>query len=312
MTIRPRPRIALGFIVALLVVCTATVEAHHRIKYGHWVGYGWHVDLASEKVTSGIPGVERFWYAVVTNFTLLPGSVEACLEPNDVQPHEVPFYPFRIQVSNTATGDWRTVSPDLRLNCGADRMARQTIWPMRSFATDPISPAQTGGFRQGDWVRFVVYFTFDDRPGKRRVLASPPFQFTYEWMGLRTTLCELMSQPERFTGQLVHFEATVEKALEKSIAFDRSCGAEIWLDTLDSHDTLVLNFAYNEMQRLASDPKYAVTATVGGRFEHVSKAGGWSRHGFGHLNQWSSELVLKSVSVVVARPTDRPVQEKRK
>jgi hypothetical protein len=137
---------------------------------------------------------------------------------------------------------------------------------MRSFATERMIIAQTGGFRQGDWVRFVAYSTFDDRPSKRRVLASPPFQFTNEWMGLGTTLCELMSEPERFTGQLVHFEAEVEKGLEKNIAVDRSCSAEIWLETLDFHDLLILSDTYKFMQESSSDPKYAVTAVLVGRF----------------------------------------------
>ena len=47
-----------------------------------------------------------------------------------------------------------------------------------SFATERISPAATGGFQKRDRVRFVIYSSFDNHPGKRRILASQPFQWT--------------------------------------------------------------------------------------------------------------------------------------
>jgi hypothetical protein len=309
--IRTRPRIAIAALVALLLVGIATVEVHHRTMHGHWIAYGWHVDLASERVNSDIPGVERRWYAVVTNFALLPSSVDACMIPNDVQPHELPFYPFRIQVSTTATGRWRTVRPDLRLDCEPDRVERRTIWPLRSFATERISPAETGGFRERDWVRFAVYTTFDNRPGKRRVLVSLPFQFLYEWKGLvRTTLCELVKAPERFSEQWVQFEAAVDKGFERSVAVDRSCHAEIWLQTLDLYDPLTLDGLYTGMNEHSSDSKYDVIASLVGKFQHVNSGGVSFGHGLGHLGQWSSQLVLKSVSFVAAKPIDRAATEK--
>lgn len=69
-------------------------------------------------------------------------------------------------------------------------------------------------------------------------------------------------------------------------------------------------------------PLYIVTATVTGRFDHTDRK--WrmvrghdtdrvpSSLGFGHMNSWDSQLVLQSVSDVVAKSIDPSVYEKRK
>ncbi len=69
-------------------------------------------------------------------------------------------------------------------------------------------------------------------------------------------------------------------------------------------------------------PLYVVTATVTGRFDHTDRK--WrmvrghdadrvpSSMGFGHMNSWDSQLVLQSVSDVIAKPIDPSVYEKSK
>ena len=71
-----------------------------------------------------------------------------------------------------------------------------------------------------------------------------------------------------------------------------------------------------------SYPLYSVSASMVGRFDHTDRK--WrmvrgddadkvpSSMGFGHLNSWDSQLVLQSVSNVVAKPIDRSVYEKKK
>jgi hypothetical protein len=307
---RHRVRTAVAIIAAVLIADTATVEVQHRIRHGHWVAYGWHVDLATEKVTADGSGVERRWYAVVTSFSLLPGSVDACIIPNDVRPHRIPFYPFRVQVWNTSRGQWQTVRPELRLECKPEAVERQVIWPTRSIETEKINPAETGGIRERDFVRVVAYSTFDNRPGQRLLSTSRPFQFVYDWTGVvRTTLCQLAKDPERFSDHLVQFEATVEKNFERSVALDRTCGAEIWLDTDHLHDPLSWNGLYPAMNEHSCDPRCDVVASLAGKFQHDRSGGAPVNHGFGHLGQWSSQLVLKSVSIVTSKPTDASAPE---
>jgi hypothetical protein len=64
---------------------------------------------------------------------------------------------------------------------------------------------------------------------------------------------------------------------------------------------------------------YSVTATMTGRFEHASlkairdtsnKIEIIEPVGFGHMTMWDSQLVLQSVSDVVAKPVDGTVNEK--
>lgn len=75
-------------------------------------------------------------------------------------------------------------------------------------------------------------------------------------------------------------------------------------------------------ERCVSCPLYSVSASVVGRFDHTDRKLRMVRGkdadkvpssmGFGHLNSWDSQLVLQSVSDVVAKPIDRSVYEGHK
>jgi len=310
MSRRTAIRIVVVIMGVLLLGSTAAIEYHHHSAYGHWIAYGWHVDLVSTKESSNIPGVEHVWHAVVTNMTVLPGSMEACMIPNDVQPHEIPFYPFRIERRGAASGAWRIVRPELTLECETSKTQRRIIWPFRSFTTETITPAATGGFQVRDWVRFVIYSSFDNHPGKRRVFVSPPFQYLPEWTGvLNTTLCGLLKTPDQFNGQLVQLQATYESSDERMVLIDHSCRAEIWLNATELHEALLLDNGFMRMLELANETNSDVAATMVGRFEHVSKARALLGHGFGHMGMWPSQLVLKSAYDLAAKPTGRSGHE---
>jgi hypothetical protein len=106
---------------------------------------------------------------------------------------------------------------------------------------------------------------------------------------IKTTLCELGAHPEKYVGRFIEIRAAVEQGFEISLLVDNSCSARIWFDTVSG------NFDeeyYRRMEAYLS--KNNRVGTVVGRFDHV----GWfslvKGHGFGHLGQWQSQLVMQS------------------
>lgn len=55
-----------------------------------------------------------------------------------------------------------------------------------------------------------------------------------------------------------------------------------------------------------------MTLTVNGRFDHVSNREFNAKGGFGHLNSYQSQLSIRSVSNVVAKPIDASAYEDHK
>ena len=73
--------------VAAVLIGTIAIQGRHHFKYGHWIGYGWHVDVVSDpapRTYSGISSTVPF--ARIRNFTLFPAAVEFCLAVDDVAP----------------------------------------------------------------------------------------------------------------------------------------------------------------------------------------------------------------------------------
>jgi hypothetical protein len=109
-----RTAVAVVLTVLLFVIAAgAQTEIRHHAQFGHWMRYGWHGDVISEASGLGtvVPGVEHVQKAVMTNFTLLPSVIEACIEPNDVKPHEIPVFPFRIEKLDHKGQTWQTLPP---------------------------------------------------------------------------------------------------------------------------------------------------------------------------------------------------------
>src|SRR5262249_35803288 len=44
------------------------IEVRHHPMCGHWLIYGWHVDVLSDRLDDQIPGIQDAQYAAVTNF----------------------------------------------------------------------------------------------------------------------------------------------------------------------------------------------------------------------------------------------------
>jgi hypothetical protein len=131
---------------------------------------------------------------------------------------------------------------------------------------------------------------------------------------------------------MVQVRAHIRTGFEVSLLSDDSCSAKIWFSpsgttyitfnnrTTPKRPALVVrqDAEYRKMNDFLNgdyNPKngtwviYSVTATVTGRFDHVSKAGLDAKvkivTGFGHLNSYESQLVLESVSDVAAVPRHR-------
>jgi hypothetical protein len=153
--------------------------------------------------------------------------------------------------------------------------------------------------------------------------------------GLKTTICEVVANPDSFDGKMIELRGDVSAGLETNILYDGNCRSKgrfpdrILFETADvpkagrtfvtpDDDSEYRKFwnlvgAYKEpkgKRRSIVPDKYTVTATVIGRFDALtaSHAGG--------------KLVLKSVRDVVARPfdesfmagaeADKPSSEKKK
>ncbi len=106
---------------------------------------------------------------------------------------------------------------------------------------------------------------------------------------IRTTLCEVVTNPDKYSGRVVEIRAVVETGFEVSLLVDNGCSARVWLDIATA------NLDEEQYRRfdayLRSNNR---VATVVGRFDHL----GWFRRlqgdGFGHLGGWQSQMVMMS------------------
>jgi hypothetical protein len=168
---------------------------------------------------------------------------------------------------------------------------------------------------------------------------------------IKTTLCRLVKTPEQFVGKLVQIRATIRAGIEAnddtspiyeaSLLSDLTCSATVWFaqpgmmgrqstpaDTSiaarqDDNYRKMIDFLGRQYEPTSGTtaivcincPLFSVTATVIGRFEHIQKEPERSAHGvvgFGPLKAYDSQIVLQSVSEVMATPVDRSIYEKRK
>jgi len=116
---------------------------------------------------------------------------------------------------------------------------------------------------------------------------------------IKTTLCDLVKEPERFNGKMVEVRATVFYGFEASLLRDKSCSADIWLsagfsvdmtlpggsqkptgpritlkkdgDYQRMADYLSKNYMNNEGKPCMYCPLYTVTINAIGRFDHIDK-----------------------------------------
>lgn len=106
---------------------------------------------------------------------------------------------------------------------------------------------------------------------------------------IKTTLCELIGQPNKYVGRVVEVRAVVEQGFEVSLLTDKTCSARIWFDTTTA------NLDEEQYQRIEESLRSNNgLATVVGRFDHVGWFSWMQGNGLGHLGQWQSQLIMFS------------------
>uniref|UniRef100_Q01Q78 Uncharacterized protein n=1 Tax=Solibacter usitatus (strain Ellin6076) TaxID=234267 RepID=Q01Q78_SOLUE len=171
-------------VIAVISFIAATkVRNAHFAAHGHFVPYGWHVDVGTVVVDPQFSGPridpsggivvpsEGQWIGVL-NFTVLPGFVEACMNG------EFPVFPQRLEKLDQATGKWKAFPTSERPMCLNFPIKTKVIWPLQSFRTVPIPVAKLNWVHKDDWVRIVVLSKFDKLTESHRVFVSPAFQVT--------------------------------------------------------------------------------------------------------------------------------------
>ena len=167
--------------MVLLLGGMVATEVRHRLKYGHWMGYGWDVDMVSDPAPASFGNVVKMvQFARIRNLTFSTATVQFCVGVDDVYPYELPFAAFRVEASEDGRA-WRRLSFKVGLNCGERRQFEEAIHPLESFRSLRGAWGGSDGTKKGDWIRFIVYPSFEERPGIRREFITPPFRLTEEW-----------------------------------------------------------------------------------------------------------------------------------
>ena len=176
----------LTVIPAIAIVCVGYLEVEHRYNYGHLFGYGVHVDVLSRYASIGIPGQTQMYYAQISNFTMLPVSLDACEYVTDASGSGI-SYQYAVQRWEADSNSWRTAG-----TVDADNFCRPTplstvetnrvsrwIWP---GMTEDVSEGEATGarvpFEQGDMARFVVFGKVGSGDDWQYAVASAAFVIT--------------------------------------------------------------------------------------------------------------------------------------
>jgi hypothetical protein len=167
----------LAAVAGVALAAVVFSEAWHYARFGHLIWFGWHVDLVSEPAAPrSLWGVDYIQSARIRNVTLKPEQIQLCTITVDVAPYEFPVAAFRLERSRDGR-DWRASREGLS-RCEAGRLKIVTVGPLMSVATARGAFAKTTGVRKDDWIRFVVFSSFDQSAGNRREFVSPPYQLT--------------------------------------------------------------------------------------------------------------------------------------
>jgi hypothetical protein len=159
-------RIVKLFVLTLVAVSAlgmGYVEGLHWIGYGHLIPIGLHADIEVHSGSTGIPGVTKTYEAILTNYGVLPASIEKCSYTSDISGIFTKLA-YNIERWNSSRGAWETVetlaSPDFctpaPLRMANTRWDHLWLNPGQSLSTEEESTGARGSFRKGDKLRFVI------------------------------------------------------------------------------------------------------------------------------------------------------------
>lgn len=115
---------------------------------------------------------------------------------------------------------------------------------------------------------------------------------------IRTTVCDLLRQPEKYNRKLVEIDAHIAWSEEGSVIFDKNCTGSILLGVSPQMDTLPGHGKqYRGLMRRVK--KTNVVARVSGTCEQsVERV-------WGHMAMFDSRMLTTSVSDVRAAPLNK-------
>jgi hypothetical protein len=169
---------ALGLIVACLGLLSV-VEVRHRLTYGHFIGYGWHVDVWEQKINWSRQNTEIVYHASLTDFTIHSLTFEATeFDPGLDFGLHFPYkrgYNELVQRWDRKTGTWATVYEDIRSQPHAHPNARIRVWPLGRISGRIWGIKSWDGVKEGDTLRIVFLASFkpEDVPGQHAFYSAP-------------------------------------------------------------------------------------------------------------------------------------------
>jgi hypothetical protein len=149
-----------GFAIILVMILGITaVEIHHRLRFGHFVGYGIHADLVESPGDIGVPGIKTLYAAKVSNYTFLPLKLVGWVQTSDfLGAPRVFSCRFQVQKLSPQDGHWIVVM-DFKPTGGSQfPVATKMLYPLDSVVPmDHLPAGAVDSLRIGDVARFAVF-----------------------------------------------------------------------------------------------------------------------------------------------------------
>jgi hypothetical protein len=160
--------------VALLVA----MQGWHHLRYGHFIGYGWDVDLMKRREDLGIPGVTTTYNVRLTNLTIHSLDFEGIKLPGGFVGSGV-LLRTRIDRWDAGKGAWVTVDeskaweeyPGARVTLKIKPLRSKYVWGWAAIAAGL-------NFKKGDKLRLVILSSATKRegePGQHAFYTAPFF-----------------------------------------------------------------------------------------------------------------------------------------
>ena len=149
-----------------IVACGALlVESYHYLRYGHLTRLGLHAELLVDRGDIGIEGISKLYGVRLTNYGLLPVTVNACDFITDASAHGTSIA-YAVEKWNTESAKWESVvvwdqssfCHPYPLGISKAQLFSKRLWPGQSLAGgEEEATAARDGFALGDKARFVAF-----------------------------------------------------------------------------------------------------------------------------------------------------------
>jgi hypothetical protein len=153
-------------------------ECMHRLGFGDFFSYGYHVDLVEDRSDVGVPRQQKAYCLRVGNYSLFPLKFEAIQTPNwGIFDREAIFHDQIekwddrsqrwVPVGDSSADPARSVKPN----------STKTVWPGQAiYPSGCYELASVDGINDGDIVRLAAFTLYLQPPGAlgQRGFYSPP------------------------------------------------------------------------------------------------------------------------------------------